>query len=122
MFKLKVTTHFSAAHRLDGYEGDCSNLHGHNWRVQMGVLCLEQDNIGLTIDFREIKKRLNEVVSEVDHKFLNDLDCFKEKNPTSEELVRYLYHQLVKSFQDLPCTISEVEIWESENSSIVYSE
>lgn len=122
MFKLKVTTNFSAAHRLEGYPGDCSNLHGHNWRVQVGVLCLEQDNIGLTIDFREIKKRLNEVVSEVDHKFLNDLEFFRDKNPTSEELARYLYQRLVKSFSNLACKISEVEIWESENSSIVYSE
>lgn len=122
MFKLKVNTNFSAAHRLDGYEGDCANLHGHNWRVQIGVLCPEQDKIGLTIDFREVKKRLNEVVAEVDHKYLNDLDWFRDKNPTSEELARYLYQMIVKAFSDLACTVSEVEIWESENSSIVYSE
>jgi 6-pyruvoyltetrahydropterin/6-carboxytetrahydropterin synthase len=122
MFKIKVMSNFSAAHRLDGYQGDCSNLHGHNWKVQLGVLCLEQDDIGLTIDFREVKKRLNEVVSEVDHKFLNDLEFFQGKNPTSEELVRYLYRRLVDVFQDIPCQIAEVEIWESDNSSIVYSE
>ncbi len=122
MFKLKVTSSFSAAHKLDGYAGDCCNLHGHNWRVQVVIRCREQDNIGLTIDFREVKKRLQVVVSEVDHKYLNDLDCFRGKNPTSEELARHLFKRLVSEFDDLDCEIGEVEIWESENSSVVYSE
>ncbi|MBW6515019.1 MAG: 6-carboxytetrahydropterin synthase QueD [Candidatus Cloacimonetes bacterium] len=122
MYKLKVTTNFSAAHRLDGYQGDCANLHGHNWRVQVGIICLEQDDIGLTIDFKEVKKRLNQVVSELDHKLLNDLPWFRDKNPTSEELARHLYNRVKESFNDLSCQIAEVEIWESENSSLVYSE
>ena len=122
MYKLKVTSNFSAAHRLDGYQGDCANLHGHNWRVQVGIICLEQDDIGLTIDFKEVKKRLNQVVSELDHKLLNDLPWFRDKNPTSEELARHLYFRLKESFNNLSCQIAEVEIWESENSSLVYSE
>jgi len=122
MYKLKVTSNFSAAHRLDGYQGDCANLHGHNWRVQVGIICLEQDDIGLRIDFKEVKKRLNQVVSELDHKLLNDLPWFRDKNPTSEELARHLYFRLKESFNNLSCQIAEVEIWESENSSLVYSE
>lgn len=122
MFKLKVTSHFSAAHRLNGYQGDCANLHGHNWKVQVGITCLEQDNIGLTIDFKEVKKRLNGVMAELDHKCLNDLLCFRDKNPTSEELAKHLYKKLTEAFSDLSCKVSEVEVWESENSSLVYSE
>ena len=122
MYKLRVKTNFSAAHRLDGYEGDCSNLHGHNWLVQVGIICHEQDEIGLTIDFKEVKKRLNEVVAELDHKFLNELPSFADKNPTSEELARYLFNRLKEKFHDLDCRIAEVELWESENSSLIYAE
>jgi|SRR5690554_2144646 6-pyruvoyltetrahydropterin/6-carboxytetrahydropterin synthase len=122
MFRLKVTSSFSAAHKLEGYAGDCCNLHGHNWRVQVVIRCKEQDNIGLTIDFREVKTRLNRVISEVDHKYLNDLDCFQGKNPTSEELARHLFHRLVAVFEELSGEVDEVEIWESDSSSVVYSE
>ncbi|MFA5498456.1 MAG: 6-carboxytetrahydropterin synthase QueD [Candidatus Cloacimonadia bacterium] len=122
MFKLKVTNHFSAAHRLDGYEGDCCNLHGHNWKVQVGILCPEQDDIGLTIDFREVKRLLKEVIDTVDHKYLNELDFFEGRNPTSEELARYFYLQLTSLFKDMGCRVSEVEVWESDNTSVVYFE
>ncbi len=122
MFKLKVTTGFSAAHTLDGYPGDCSNLHGHSWKVTVSILCPEQDNIGLTVDFREVKRVLNETIDLYDHKYLNDMECFKDKNPTSEELARCLYHQLKPKFKEVGGELVELEVWESENTSVVYFE
>jgi len=122
MFKLKVTNHFSAAHKLEGYDGDCCNLHGHNWKVQVGILCSEQDDIGLTIDFREVKRVLKEAIDTVDHKYLNDLDFFDGRNPTSEELARYFYLRLTSVFKNMGCKVSEVEVWESDNTSVVYFE
>ena len=37
MFYLNVIDTFSAAHRLCGYQGPCSNLHGHNRKVRVCV-------------------------------------------------------------------------------------
>jgi len=122
MYKLRVTADFSAAHCLNGYPGDCSNLHGHNWKVTVSILCPEQDKIGLTVDFREVKKVLNKVVAEFDHKYLNDIPCFEGKNPTSEELARCFFNKLKQPYQKLGTVLSEVEIWESENSSVAYFE
>ena len=47
MYKLSVTDSFSAAHRLCGYEGACSNLHGHNWTVRVALEAERLDNIGM---------------------------------------------------------------------------
>ena len=78
MYKLNVTSNFSSAHKLDGYEGLCKNLHGHNWKVRIGIICEKIDDIGMTIDFGEVKKYLNEVMIMLDHTYLNELEYFKD--------------------------------------------
>jgi len=120
MYKVKVTSSFSAAHSLEGYPGDCCNLHGHNWRLMVTILCPSQDEIGMAIDFRKVKQILNPIVTDLDHKHLNSLDCFNGKNPTSEELAKYIYNRLEPYCIELNCKLLETEIWESENASIVY--
>ena len=84
MYHLTILTHFAAAHNLLNYQGDCENLHGHNWRVEVTVTATELDDAGLGIDFKILKKHSNEVMDYLDHKYLNDLDAFKGLSPSSE--------------------------------------
>ena len=37
MYELTVKSHFDAAHALRGYPGECRNLHGHTWDVEVTV-------------------------------------------------------------------------------------
>jgi 6-pyruvoyltetrahydropterin/6-carboxytetrahydropterin synthase len=46
IFEVYVQTHFSAAHRLEGYPGDCSRTHGHNWIIEVFVRCSALNDIG----------------------------------------------------------------------------
>jgi len=120
MYKLNVKSHFSSAHKLVGYDGPCKNLHGHNWEVRIGILCEKIDELGLTIDFGIVKKDLNEIIDELDHTLLNDLDYFKTCNPTSENIAKYLYDKLSSKINSEGCRVSEVELWESDKTSILY--
>ena len=45
-----IKTSFAAAHNLINYQGDCENLHGHNWKVEVRVSAIELNNAGLGID------------------------------------------------------------------------
>ena len=94
MFELSVKTHFSAAHRLVGYDGACANVHGHNWDVEIFIRGTSLDNLGMLIDFRDMKAAIREVMSEVDHCDLNKLPAFLTENPTSENLAKYLHGKL----------------------------
>ena len=47
MYKLTIRTSFAAAHNLINYQGDCENLHGHNWKVDVTVIASELDKAGL---------------------------------------------------------------------------
>jgi 6-pyruvoyltetrahydropterin/6-carboxytetrahydropterin synthase len=122
VYKINVSSHFSAAHQLRGYEGACRNVHGHTWKVRVGVLCETTDEMGMAMDFNVLKKVLHRLIDSLDHKFLNDLDMFQTLNPTSENVARYLYKQLREQINLPRARIADVEVWESDKSSVVYYE
>lgn len=119
MYTVKVRTDFSSAHSLRGYKGKCEALHGHNWQVELAVKSQGLDGIGMVIDFGELKTLLNEVLGELDHKNLNDLESFKEANPTSENIARFIYRKIKEKKTSL--NIAEVTVWETPSSSATYS-
>ena len=122
MFTLNVTGHFAAAHKLVGYEGLCRNLHGHNWKVRLCVRCEQLDSIGMALDFGILKSKLNSLLDELDHQYLNDLPPFANCNPTSEHIARYIWGEMSQRLAGSPCTVVETEVWEAEKASVVYSQ
>jgi 6-pyruvoyltetrahydropterin/6-carboxytetrahydropterin synthase len=120
MYKLNVTSSFSSAHKLDGYNGMCKNLHGHNWKVRLCVMCDTLDDIGMAMDFGILKAKLNSFLAGLDHQYLNDLPAFQTMNPTSENLARYIFEQMGMLLSGCPCEVVEVEVWESEKASVIY--
>ena len=122
MYELMVETDFSAAHQLRGYKGKCENLHGHNWRVQIIVSSDKLNDIGIVIDFHEIKEVSREVISQLDHSFLNDVFPFTEINPSSENIAKWIYDSMYKKIKQKNCTVSSVTIWENDTSSATYYE
>ncbi|HNW39873.1 MAG TPA: 6-carboxytetrahydropterin synthase QueD [Candidatus Omnitrophota bacterium] len=118
MYSLKVQGTFSSAHNLRGYKGKCEDLHGHNWLVEIIVKSAELDDIGMVLDFKLLKKKLNACLEEMDHQYLNKLDYFKKINPTSENIAKYIYKQLKTRIPLLSC----VTVWENSSSSANYEE
>src|ERR1035441_5651193 len=96
MFELKISTHFSSAHRILEHTGKCEKLHGHNWNVDLTVRTAELNAIGLAVDFADLKKILKDVVEPLDHVYLNELPQFSTvaSNPTAENVSFYIYNQV----------------------------
>jgi 6-pyruvoyltetrahydropterin/6-carboxytetrahydropterin synthase len=122
MFEVSIETSFSAAHRLNNYRGNCEALHGHNWKVQVTVETMALNEIGLGIDFRELKEKTRSVMSPFDHVLLNDLVSFKDINPSSEAIARYIFIELKREITSLPVRLKKVSVWESDNSWVTYTE
>ncbi len=116
MYSIKVEADFSSAHNLRGYKGQCEDLHGHNWRVQVRLDSFMLDKIGMVEDFRIVKNELNRVLDKLDHKYLNKIPYFKKVNPTSEGISKYIYDCLKRKLPGL----SSVTVWESENCCATY--
>ncbi|QJA06986.1 6-carboxytetrahydropterin synthase QueD [Thermosulfurimonas marina] len=120
MFELTVREEFAAAHQLRGYEGACENLHGHNWQVEVSVRGKELNEIGILLDFKELKRALREVVAELDHRFLNEHPAFGKENPSSENLARYIYQRLCEKLSGHPVKVSRVTVCETERACATY--
>lgn len=122
MYELTTETTFAAAHQLRGYGGKCENLHGHNWKVQIHVIAESLNDIDIAIDFNDLKRMANEVVGPLDHSFLNDKFPFTEKNPSSENIARYIYDGMKKKVNNEYVRLTAITVWESESSSATYYE
>lgn len=122
MYKLTIRTSFAAAHNLINYQGDCENLHGHNWKVDVAVTARELDKAGLGIDFKVLKSEANVIINELDHKYLNENPAFVTVSPSSENISRYLYYRLSERLNNDNIKIESVAVWESDNASACYYE
>jgi 6-pyruvoyltetrahydropterin/6-carboxytetrahydropterin synthase len=119
VYELTVAGSFAAAHRLRGYRGDCEKLHGHNWRVEVCLAAGRLDELGMVVDFREVKAVLGEVLDRLDHGYLNEVPPFDERNPTTENLCRHIAEGLAGR---LPghVAVRRVTCWESQGCSASY--
>ena len=127
--KLRTSFEFDAAHRLVGYDGKCTNLHGHIWRVEIEIEGNKDqlDCNGILWDFTNVKA-LKDLF---DHKTIlkncdenatimltladerNELYLMNE-NPTAENLCYEILAHLKTSNPDLKY---RVVVWESPKSS-----
>ena len=120
MYELTIKGDIASAHFLRGYEGKCKNLHGHTWKVEVNIAGDQLDNIGMVADFAVLKKQLKEFLTVIDHVCLNDLPYFKEINPTTENIAKYIYTNFSKTIE--PLKLKSVEVWESDLASVTYYE
>ncbi|MBI5777841.1 MAG: 6-carboxytetrahydropterin synthase QueD [Planctomycetes bacterium] len=120
MYELVIKSEFSAAHHLRGYKGKCEKLHGHNYGVELYIRQNNLDKLGLAIDFTVLKKALDLVLAEYDHKYLNELKDFTKLNPTAENIALMIHRRIQKK---LPKSNRiKVCIWESAKAGACYSD
>lgn len=122
MYRLTIKTGFAAAHNLINYQGDCENLHGHNWKVEVTVTARELDQAGLAIDFKVLKRETNALLDELDHKYVNQHHFFQNLSPSSENISRYLFQELSKRLNDHNVKVERIGVWESDNACAEYYE
>lgn len=124
MYEISAFGHFDAAHFLRGYPGKCANIHGHRWKVEITLQGEKLDEMGILIDFMDVKTMLKEVLKVFDHKMINDVPPFDDLNPTAENIARFIYGQMMadklSNQTENSVRITKVTVWESDNASATY--
>ena len=137
MYYLRTEESFDAAHFLKDYDGKCSNLHGHRWRVACEAAgeALREDpqELGMLMDFGDLKAALRAICAEYDHRFLYEAGSLRAKTvealteegfelvplparPTAENLARLIWERLAA----MGIPVSRVEVWETPNNCAAY--
>jgi 6-pyruvoyltetrahydropterin/6-carboxytetrahydropterin synthase len=120
-FEVMIERNFSSAHQLRGYKGKCENLHGHNYRIEIYARGSELNNIGLLVDFVDLKEAADEVVRYLDHKNINELPPFDDElNPSAENLARYILERVGSRISDDRVSIYKVRCFETPTSVATY--
>ena len=120
-FEVMIERNFSSAHQLRGYKGKCENLHGHNYKIEIYARGSELDNIGLLVDFGELKEAADEVVAYLDHRNINELPPFDEElNPSAENLARYILERVSSRVGDERVQVYKVRCFETPTSVATY--
>lgn len=139
MYILKTEHSFDSAHFLLGYDGKCSNIHGHRWRVEVEVMSdeLKKDKQlrGIYVDFSKLKDDLREKVDYLDHALIIEAGSLKKTTykalkdeqfriiefdfrPTAENLAKYLYEQMKESGYQ----VRKLTVYETPNNCASYTE
>lgn len=121
-FELNIQLEFCAAHIIVGHKGKCSNLHGHNYKAEVAIKGNELDSLGMLIDFSDLNKVVKEVVEQLDHKYINELDYppFLEGRTSAENIARYIYEQVGAKLGDKSDLLDYVQLWETSKYSVKY--
>ncbi|MDQ1331170.1 MAG: 6-pyruvoyltetrahydropterin/6-carboxytetrahydropterin synthase, partial [Thermodesulfobacteriota bacterium] len=109
-----------AAHQLKLVAAKCENLHGHNWKIEACVTGEKLNDAGVIMDFGIIKKHVSEIMAALDHKFLNELDWFKDLNPSSEVIAMRIAKELQARIEDPSIRVSGITVWESDDACAKY--
>jgi 6-pyruvoyltetrahydropterin/6-carboxytetrahydropterin synthase len=89
--------------------------------VEVSVAARRLNKEGIVIDFQVLKQKVEKVLKTLDHTFLNDLPHFSRKEPSSENIAKYVFDQMKTELKGHPAILKEVTAWESETSCATYS-
>lgn len=122
-YLLSAEATFSAAHTLPGVEM-CDRMHGHNWRVRLTVRVQTDglDSAGMGIDFRVLEHVARTTVDDFEHRYLNDLEPFRDAPPSAERLAKVVHDRAAARLKDLApaAVVEEVALWELPQYRVVY--
>ncbi len=137
MFIISTEHSFDSAHFLAGYEGKCSNIHGHRWRVIIEVqaekLKAAGQLEGMVDDFSNLKEDVKELVDRFDHCLIlqegtmreKTLNCLLEDGfdikavnfrPTAENFSEYFYGCI----EEKGYHVKRVSVHETPNNCAIY--
>ena len=112
---------FAAAHAIRGHTRGCENLHGHNYRVRVHLQAERLDELGMVLDFADLKEMMQEILGPFDHRVINDIPPFDERNTTAELFSLYVFDEVARRLAEQErVRVTRVEVWENDTACAVY--
>lgn len=130
-YRIVKQIHFCYGHRLLNYDGKCAHPHGHNGLLEIEIEGRTLDELGMVLDFGEVKRVVEDFVDEnLDHRMLLRKDdplvgalrsvgedpLLMDSNPTAENIARLIF--LEARARDLP--VAAIRLWETHDAFAEY--
>jgi len=99
MYTISIETHFHASHQLRLLNGEKEPVHFHDWSVTTDVSSAKLDNMGIVMDFAELRQIVEKIISRFDNK-IEAITYFQENNPSAENIAKYIYDELKRQLPE----------------------
>lgn len=116
MYEIAIEDTFDAAHCLRDYNGSCSRLHGHTYKVRAAFRFRTVEASGLAFDFRQAKELLGSILEHLDHQYINDLPEFSIQNPSAENIAKFIFDGIKARIAQ----VYSISVWETPTSCATY--
>lgn len=147
--QITKTVEIDAGHRVPNHKSKCRHLHGHRYKIELGVddkviTTKGASNEGMVIDYGDLKEILkSEIEDKFDHRFIlyeddnfryqlnfNENEIYQREYgivkvnfiPTAENLAKHWYELLKVKLQQHAIAIQFVKVWETPTSTAEYRE
>lgn len=136
MYTVTKEFKWDSAHRLFGHKGKCVNCHGHTYRAAVTLSSTDLNEMGMVIDFYDLKKIQQMLDDKWDHATLiNSQDkvfktflkknkfkhfIFQDANPTAENMCSYLFRKIGETLPDRVC-VENITVWETPTTYASYN-
>jgi 6-pyruvoyltetrahydropterin/6-carboxytetrahydropterin synthase len=116
-FQIRTTRGFCAAHQLKLYDGSLEPIHGHNWKVCVTLQSPLLDAIGVVMDFHELERLIDQLITPFHNRHLNEVPPFDQLNPSAENVALHIGRSLILP---APVKLVSVEVWETDENSALF--
>lgn len=90
--------------------------HGHNYELHVTITGQIDPNTGMIVNLSVLKARVNNILKQFDHKFLNlDTPYFKEQIPTSENIALVLFDLIEKDLSADGYELVRIRLYEKHD-------
>ncbi len=123
--------HFSSTHKLENSKfpdkknqdlyGKCNNFHGHNYYIEVTLAGTPDPASSYVMDLKLLKKIIHEeILTKVDHQFLNEIEMFRDLIPTTENMAIKFWEALKPKVKRENVNLYSVKIYETEKNFVEY--
>ncbi|MBK6538590.1 MAG: 6-carboxytetrahydropterin synthase [Ignavibacteria bacterium] len=131
MLYITRREHFSSSHKLENSGlsqqkneelfGKCNNFHGHNYYIEVTLAGTPDPESSYVMDLKLLKQIIHEeILDKVDHKFLNEIDMFKDVIPTTENMAVSFWKALADKVKRENVSLYSVKLYETEKNYVEY--
>jgi 6-pyruvoyltetrahydropterin/6-carboxytetrahydropterin synthase len=131
MLYITRKEHFSSSHKLENTKlsnkkndelfGKCSNFHGHNYYIEVTLAGTPDPESNYVMDLKLLKKIIHdEIISKVDHKFLNEIEMFQGIIPTTENMAIKFWEALKDKVKRDNVKLYSIKLYETEKNYVEY--
>jgi 6-pyruvoyltetrahydropterin/6-carboxytetrahydropterin synthase len=125
MYKVGIKNTFRARHFLVGDFGEETLPHEHEYVVEWTCATHVLDEHGFSVNIAVMEEELHKLIDTIEGKLLNDLEFFKDRQVSVENMAQYIHTSLVENLSRTDFALEsvveyQVKIWESETAWAAY--